>query len=209
MSEKRYKQPWSLRRKLLIGILILIVLALALGLGLGLTLGPNNNDNDGGDNQPPLSTSTPLPQPNNTLPWTPKVADTWQIILSHPPSLSQTLTPNATVFDIDLFDTPTSTIQALQQQGKKVLCYFSAGSYEDWRPDASDFKKEDLGKGLQGWAGEKWIKLSSDNVRSVIRKRIEMAKSKGCDGVDPDNVDGCVRRCWKSVCEKIYADFAI
>jgi hypothetical protein len=194
MSEKRYKQPWSLRRKLLIGILILIVLALALGLGLGLTLGPNNNDNDGGDNQPPSSTSTPLPQPNNTLPWTPKVADTWQIILSHPPSLSQTLTPNATVFDIDLFDTPTSTIQALQQQGKKVLCYF---------------KKEDLGKGLQGWAGEKWIKLSSDNVRSVIRKRIEMAKSKGCDGVDPDNVDGYVRRCWKSVCEKIYADFAI
>jgi hypothetical protein len=43
----------------------------------------------------------------------------------------------------------------------------------------------------------------------VIRKRIEMAKSKGCDGVDPDNVDGYVRRCWKSVCEKIYADFAI
>jgi hypothetical protein len=29
-------------------------------------------------------------------------------------------------------------------------------------------------------------------VRGIMRKRVEMAGDKGCDGVDPDNVDGYV-----------------
>jgi len=186
------KRPWSLRRKLLIGIIaFVIVLGLALGLGLGLTLG--NDDGDDGDNDEP--TLTPLPSPNTTLPWVPKANDTWQIILSHPPLLSSSATsttPNVSIFDIDLFDTPTSTIQQLHSLGKKVICYFSAGSYEEWRPDAQDFKSEDLGKQLDEWPGEKWLKLGSENVRAIMKTRIEMAKEKGCDGVDPDNVDGYV-----------------
>lgn len=56
--------------------------------------------------------------------------------------------------------------------------------------DANDFQPGDLGKGLDGWAGEKWLKLGSENVRGIMKKRVEMAKEKGCDGVDPDNVDG-------------------
>ncbi|KAH7086049.1 glycoside hydrolase superfamily [Paraphoma chrysanthemicola] len=181
------KRPWSLRRKLLLGGLIaLIVLALALGLGLGLTLG-GSDDND--TDSPIL---TPLPSPNTTLPWTPKVGDTWQIVLSHPPSISSapTTTPNVTIFDVDLFDTPKVTIDSLHTLGKKVICYFSAGSYEEWRTDAKDFKPEDLGKELDGWPGEKWARLGSQNLRGIMKKRIEMAREKGCDGVDPDNVDG-------------------
>ena len=101
-------------------------------------------------------------------------------------------TPNVTVFDIDLFDTPKETIQQLHALGKKVLCYFSAGSYEDWRSDAAEFKPEDLGHDLDGWPGEKWLKLSSDNVRRIMKERVNMASEKGCDGVDPDNVDAYV-----------------
>jgi hypothetical protein len=189
MSKNTVKKPWSLRRKLLIGgVLFLVLLALALGLGLGLTLGNNDNDDDNSDQPPP----SPLPSGNTTLPWTPKVNDTWQIILSHPPIISSAPTPNATIFDIDLFDTPSETIAQLHALGKKVLCYFSAGSYEDWRADAKDFKPEDLGKGLDGWEGEKWVKVGSANVREIMKKRIELAKTKGCDGIDPDNVDGYV-----------------
>jgi hypothetical protein len=195
MSDKRtVKRPWSLRRKLLIGgiiALIVVGLALGLGLGLGLTLSSSDDDNDDSDT-PSL---TPLPSPNTTLPWAPKVGDTWQITLSHPPKLSSSdtsTTPNVTIFDVDLFDTPRSTIEALHALGKKVICYFSAGSYEEWRPDARDFKTEDLGKELDGWPGEKWVRLGSESVRGIMKKRVEMARDKGCDGVDPDNVDGYV-----------------
>ncbi|KAH7086572.1 glycoside hydrolase superfamily [Paraphoma chrysanthemicola] len=181
------KRPWSLRRKLLLGGLIaLIVLALALGLGLGLTLGgSDDNDNDS-------PTLTPLPSPNTTLTWTPKVGDSWQIVLSHPPAISSTpsTTPNVTIFDVDLFDTPKATIDSLHALGRKVICYFSAGSYEEWRTDAQDFKPDDLGKELDGWPGEKWVRLGSQNLRGIMKRRIEMAREKGCDGVDPDNVDG-------------------
>ena len=184
------KRPWSLRRKIILGsIITLIILGLALGLGLGLTLG-SGDDSDDSDDEPTL---TPLPSPNTTLPWTPKVNDTWQIILSHPPLLSSSsVTPNVSIFDIDLFDTPASTITQLHSLGKKVICYFSAGSYEEWRDDAKDFKEEDLGKQLDDWPGEKWLKLGSESVRSIMKKRVEMARQKGCDGVDPDNVDGYV-----------------
>lgn len=184
------KRPWSRRRKLLIGsTALLIVLALALGLGLGLTLGNGDGDDNGDDGGPTL---TPLPSPNTTLPWTPKVNDTWQIILSHPPVVSGTATPDVSIFDIDLFDTPAATIAQLHKLGKKVICYFSAGSYENWRPDANDFAAGDLGNNLDDWPGEKWLRLSSQNVRAIMKKRVEMAKEKGCDGLDPDNVDGYV-----------------
>ncbi len=60
-------------------------------------------------------------------------------------------------YDIDLFDTTPESIQALKQQGKKVICYFSAGSSEDWRPDYDQFQAEDQGKNLDDWPGEKWL----------------------------------------------------
>ncbi|KAF2853421.1 glycoside hydrolase family 114 protein [Plenodomus tracheiphilus IPT5] len=195
MSEKPTpRRLWSLRRKLLVGgIIALVLVALALGLGLGLTLGGNNGDDDDNSDTPPSSTLTPLPSPNTTFPWTPRVNDTWQIILSHPPVISDsdtTTTPNVDIFDIDLFETPTETIQRLHDLGKKVICYFSAGSYENWREDAGEFKSEDMGKTLNGWPGEKWLQVSSENVRRIMKERVELANSKGCDGVDPDNVDG-------------------
>lgn len=199
MSDKMNasRRSWTLRRKLLVGgIAALIILGLAIGLGIGLTIGRDDGD-DGGDDGGDEPTLSPLPTPNNKLPWTPKVNDTWQIILSHPPILSsqdKSTSPNVSIFDIDLFDTPTDTIKQLHALGKKVICYFSAGSYEDWRPDAKDFKPEDLGKQLDDWPGEKWLKLSSPNVRNIMKQRIDLAREKGCDGIDPDNVDGYVRR---------------
>jgi hypothetical protein len=76
--------------------------------------------------------------------------------------------------------------------GKKVICYFSAGSYESWRSDAKDFSNGDLGNNLDDWPGEKWLKLSSENVRGIMKKRVALAREKRCDAVDPDNVDGYV-----------------
>lgn len=96
----------------------------------------------------------------------------------------------ATVYDIDLFDSSTNTIAQLQASGHKVVCYFSAGSSENWRPDYAQFTAADKGKALDGWPGENWLDVRSANVRGIMAARLDLAKSKGCDGVEPDNVDG-------------------
>ncbi len=94
------------------------------------------------------------------------------------------------MYDIDLFDTSQDLIQQIQSSGKKVICYFSAGSYEDWRDDASDFNESDLGNPLGGWDGENWLDVRSSNVRAIMQQRLDLARQKGCDGVEPDNMDG-------------------
>ncbi len=114
------------------------------------------------------------------------VGMTWQW------QLSGKLNPDYQVdlYDVDLFDTSTKSIQALKSSNKMVICYFSAGSYEDWRKDKSQFNKDDLGKPLDGWEGERWLDIRQKNVRQIMQKRMDLAKQKGCDGVEPDNVDG-------------------
>ncbi|KAF2714043.1 glycoside hydrolase family 114 protein [Pleomassaria siparia CBS 279.74] len=200
MSSKPISAPTrrptrSLRRRLLAGSLAaLLILGLALGLGLGLTLGRDNDDDgDGSGDDGPAPTGSPLPTPNGTLPWTPRVNDSWQIVLQNNIVLDSDatwVTPNVSIFDIDLFTTDKDTIATLHRLGKKVICYFSAGSFEPGRPDSADFDEGDMGKELDGWPGERWLKLGSSNVRAIMAKRVKLAGDKGCDGVDPDNVDG-------------------
>ncbi|QDS69147.1 hypothetical protein FKW77_010471 [Venturia effusa] len=95
----------------------------------------------------------------------------------------------ASIFEVDLFDTPASTMWAMKRAGKKIICYFSAGTSEDWRPDYEDFEPVDKGKCLPEWAGERYLDVRSPTVWRVMRNRIRLAKRKGCDGIDPDNVD--------------------
>ncbi|MFN7148907.1 MAG: endo alpha-1,4 polygalactosaminidase, partial [Microthrixaceae bacterium] len=63
----------------------------------------------------------------------------------------------ADVFDVDLFDTSAAVVSALHARGARVVCYMSAGSFEDWRPDASRFPSSVLGSALDGWPGERWL----------------------------------------------------
>nr|KAG5714273.1 hypothetical protein BaRGS_018490 [Batillaria attramentaria] len=99
-------------------------------------------------------------------------------------------TVNADVFDVDLFDASTSVINTLKSNGKVVICYFSAGSYENWRSNVSGVPSSALGNPLDGWAGEKWWDIRVTAVRDVIISRLNEAQNKGCDAVEPDNVDG-------------------
>lgn len=113
---------------------------------------------------------------------------TWHIQLTDSINTSH----DVRLYDIDLFDSPRSLVQQLQSEGKKVICYFSGGSYESWRPDASNYNRAVRGKSLVGWQGEQWLDIRTENVRSIIKSRLDLAKSKGCDGVDPDNMDGYI-----------------
>ena len=121
--------------------------------------------------------------------WQPSVSTTWQITLSEP----ITAPPRFNGIDAlegDLFDTPAATWSSLKSQGYHTICYFSAGSYEAWRPDADQFDAAtDLGAPLAGWDGEWWLDTNSANVRRIMRARLDLAVQLACDAVDPDNMD--------------------
>ncbi|KUI55854.1 hypothetical protein VP1G_03223 [Cytospora mali] len=145
-----------------------------------------------GDTNVPATTApqTSFPPPQVIRPlWQPTVGTTWNYVLHHPVRLDQTI-ETSQVWIIDLFDNPASNITALHRRGRKVIAYFSAGTYEPWRPDASLFHPSDLGRGVDGWEGERWLRTGSERVREVMLARLDMAAAKGFDGVDPDNVDG-------------------
>ena len=129
----------------------------------------NGNANEGGESPPTLS-----------------VGSTWQWQLQGTVDTSY----DVDVYDIDLFEPPQSVIDGLHADGRIVICYFSAGSYEDWRPDAIDYAKADLGLPIEGFEDELWLDMRSPTVRSVIQGRLDLAAERGCDGVEPDNVDG-------------------
>ena len=133
--------------------------------------------------QPP---PTPTPPPPGS-PWTPPPGTSFQI------QFSGTVDTNLAVqmFDVDAYDTSATTIAAIKAKGAKVVCYFSAGSYENYRTDTASFPASVLGNTLSGWPDERWLDIRQVEVlRTIMGKRMDVAKQKGCDGVDPDNMDG-------------------
>ncbi len=94
------------------------------------------------------------------------------------------------IFDIDLFDSDESLISHLKETGHKVICYFSAGSAEKWRDDFTLFSEKELGNVMNDWPDERWLDIRSENVKRVMEQRIRLAAQKGCDGIEPDNIDG-------------------
>jgi hypothetical protein len=50
-----------------------------------------------------------------------------------------------------------------------------------------------LGKTLADWPSERWLDIRQvEGLAPVISHRLDLAVQKGCDGVEPDNLDGYV-----------------
>lgn len=133
---------------------------------------------------------TPTPTPTPTTPvsdwYKPSAGIAWQWQLSGALNTSY----DVPVYDIDLFDTSPATIQALQARDIRVMCYFSAGSWENFRSDAGQFAATELGNIFEDFPDERWLDIRTENVRRIMRERLDVARQKRCDGVEPDNVDG-------------------
>ncbi|KAL2037949.1 hypothetical protein N7G274_009424 [Stereocaulon virgatum] len=193
-GNKNIKRPSIPRRRILIILLVallILLIGLSVGLGVGLTRGQatDSTSSSSPSTAPTPSTTSVHTTSSTTYPniWSPTAGTSWQIEIQNP--LANT-SIDVSVYDIDLFANNASIISTLHGMNRKVICYFSAGSYEDWRPNASQFNKAtDLGKPLDGWPGEWWLQANSANVRKIMLARMDMAVSKGCDGVDPDNID--------------------
>lgn len=157
------KEPW------LIACFILIC------MGAGI-FGCDDDGDDNGDDDDDDSGNVWQPEPGTSWQW----------------QLTGTIDTSFDVemYDVDLFNVPKATIQTLRNDGRIVICYFSAGSLEDWRDDAGVFPEEALGNDLEGWEGERWLDITSEAVRAIMESRLDVAVEKGCDGVEPDNMDG-------------------
>jgi hypothetical protein len=119
--------------------------------------------------------------------WTPQVTDQWEWQLG---ATTIDTKYDVKVYDIDMYDAlPANIISTLHGQGRVVVCYIDVGTAENWRADYGQFKPADLGNNVSGWPGEKWVDTRSTNVRNIMAARIADAKTRGCDGVEPDNVD--------------------
>lgn len=100
---------------------------------------------------------------------------------------------------LDMHDTSPALIKKLKAENVKVICYTSIGTIENFRKDGWYEKVQSAG--LSGgsvskmdgssWRGENWVKKASSPVfKSYLDSKFEMAKSKGCDGIEFDNLDG-------------------
>jgi hypothetical protein len=172
--------------------------ALALGLGVAGTTAcsraPRVADRDGGTSHVPGVTD-----PDGGTSHVPSVTDPdggagvpglrgkvrWQWQLSGVLDIAI----DADVFDLDLFDVPQEAIDSLRANGRYVICYFSAGSREAWRPDVASLPAEAVGEPLSGWPDEHWLDVRHPAVRALAVARLERAQARGCHAVEPDNVD--------------------
>ncbi|MGW4473318.1 endo alpha-1,4 polygalactosaminidase [Nonomuraea sp. NPDC004354] len=134
-------------------------------------------------------TTAPTPTPCPGC-WKPALDTSWQWQLS---SVPKEPFLNVTMYDIDGFNATAATVRRLHETraGRKVVCYVSAGTYEDWRPDAGRFPAAILGANLDEWPGERWLDIRQyeGELGTIMRSRLDMCKAKGFDAVEFDNLD--------------------
>ncbi|MCM5681436.1 endo alpha-1,4 polygalactosaminidase [Schlegelella sp. S2-27] len=118
--------------------------------------------------------------------WTPRLTDTWHVQLT---GIVQ-MHGGVDVYVVDLFDVPQATLQMLRAARKHVVCMFSAGVAESWRPDYGRFLPADVGAPVAEGPGEWWLDTRSANVREIMKARLDHAVARGCDAVGLDAADG-------------------
>ncbi|NLH48126.1 MAG: endo alpha-1,4 polygalactosaminidase [Myxococcales bacterium] len=177
-------------RRLCLWTILLSALVLAPLHGCDQDSGDDDDNDTGGDdtgdecgNPDDANPGEPAPHGED---WEPSPGTAWQWQLTGAIDSSY----DVTMYDIDLVEAPAATIDALHAAGRVVICYFSAGSWEEWRDDAGEFPAAALGNPLEGWPDERWLDINNQEVRRIMGERLDLAVEKECDGVEPDNVDG-------------------
>jgi hypothetical protein len=84
--------------------------------------------------------------------------------------------------------TSAAVIDDLHAAGRIVICYFSAGTQEPFRGDASRFPAATLGEPLASYPDERWIDVRDAVVRAIMQDRITAAAAAGCDGIEPSGL---------------------
>lgn len=117
--------------------------------------------------------------------WVPTPDLRWQLNYSEQPDTAQ----NVDAYVLDLFSTSADTIAELHAQGRHVICRFSAGSFEPRAPDAAAFSPLLVGKAFSSHSAERHLDIRQLlTLQNIMRARMTLAASMGCDAVAPDHV---------------------
>jgi len=101
------------------------------------------------------------------------------------------LTPGASVYDIDAFESTVGDVRAIHRHRDKAICYVDVGSWEDYRPDAGQFPKSVIGNRYEGFPEENWLDIRHfHRFAPILERRFAMCARKGFDAVEPDNIAG-------------------
>ena len=121
------------------------------------------------------------------VPLTPGTSWQWQLSGDVDETVLDAVDNPKKMYDIDLFDTDAATIARLHAKGITVICYMETGGWEDYRPDAAQYPEAVLGNVVDGFPNERFVDIRQiDVVLPVISARLDLAVSKGCDGIEPD-----------------------
>lgn len=184
-----YDRNMMIIKKILWLFFILFFITACVGSKSDLDVTPGSTATNEKNPASAILPATQSPQSNATpVIWRPSIGSTWQWQLT---ALPVDLSVDAQVYDIDLFENDASVVAALHARGRKVICYLSAGTWEDWRPDKDQFPREVIGREYEGWQGERWLDIRRiELLAPVMRSRLDLCKQKGFDAVEPDNLDG-------------------
>lgn len=97
--------------------------------------------------------------------------------------------PTGDVYELDGDAATAAQVAYLQSKGKRVVCYYDGGVYEDYRVDAHRFPASVIGKPDEGWEGSWWLDIRQVNIlKPIMETRTQTCADKGFDAVIPDEV---------------------
>jgi hypothetical protein len=162
---------------------------------------PDKNAVDLGKNPAEATASSPTtPQANTANPASARqvAAETIQKQTSFPSGLSWDYRIGSVpslgdrdVYMVDLFATSSAQIAQFKKAGKKVVCYINAGALQSgahgqWLSNADTVSG---GEQFQEDWDEKFLDIRSTRVRWVMKQRLDLAVTKWCQWIEPDNID--------------------
>ncbi|KAL2144910.1 hypothetical protein VTI28DRAFT_8371 [Corynascus sepedonium] len=124
----------------------------------------------------------------------------WQIVIQNTIDIGPPLTPtDAVVWDLDLYHLAGNEeiIPHLRENNPDtvVICYFNAGLAQKSDCDYARWNNSGLLGNVYDpeepqFDDEQWVNIKNQTARDWMKERITLARDIGCDGVDPDNIDG-------------------
>lgn len=164
--------------------------AVVLFAGCGVREGPLLRAVDGGPLRVDAGGDASIPEPpdmdasgGTVAVFAPDVTWQYQLVGTVDPEL------DARLFVVDLFEVRAEVIARLHAQNKIAVAYLSAGTLESYRDDADDFPAEAVGRPLESYPNESWLDVRSQAVRERMAARLDMARSKGFDGIVPTSLN--------------------
>jgi len=127
---------------------------------------------------------------------------TWANLAWGFPNGGKDTTTGMKVIDLDI-DEQHDLIPNFRSEGHIVMCYFSAGTLEPWRPDCKANKTlwESAAVGKMKHWDEEWLDVRKfDLLKQLMSPRFYKAVKYGCHAIEPDNTD-CYdnESCWSKM----------